>query len=57
MGRVVIGGSPYLLHAGPAIDELSLSPGSAADAGHSEGTARAQRAHCSVDWIRRTVLK
>ena len=44
-------------HAGPAIDELSLSPGSAADAGHSEGTARAQRAHCSVDWIRRIVLK
>lgn len=28
-------------HAGPAIDELSLSPGSAAGAGHSENTASA----------------
>ena len=26
-------------HAGPAIDELSLSPGSAADTGHSERIA------------------
>jgi len=39
-------------HAGPAIDELSLSPGSAADAGHSESTASALL--CRLDW--KTVL-